>query len=60
MNSTIVKDMQSEAVKTVPALGGVAIYGYTLNEMVAIATLAYIVLQAAYLIWRWVKEARAK
>lgn len=32
--------------------------GLTLNEVVALATLAYIVLQAGYLIWKWVKEIR--
>lgn len=32
--------------------------GLTLNEVVALATLAYIALQAAYLIFRWIREIR--
>lgn len=32
--------------------------GLTLNEYVAIGTLIYIGLQAGYLIWKWVREAR--
>ena len=32
--------------------------GLTLNEVVAVATLIYIVLQAGYLIWKWVREIR--
>lgn len=50
--------LQIETVKTVPAVSGAVLYGMTLNEMVAAATLGYIVLQAAYLIWKWVKEVR--
>lgn len=30
--------------------------GLTMNELVAIATLAYIALQAGYLIWKWIRE----
>jgi hypothetical protein len=48
----------AEVTKAAPAVGG-ALYGaVTLNDAVLIATLAYIVLQAAYLIWKWVREAR--
>lgn len=32
--------------------------GLSLNEIVALATLAYIVLQASYLVWKWIKEYR--
>lgn len=32
----------------------------TLNEWVAIATLAYIGLQAGYLIWKWIRDIRSK
>lgn len=32
--------------------------GYTLQDWVGIATLAYIVLQAAYLAWKWWRELR--
>ena len=54
----VMKEFQVEAAKALPAVSGVAIYGFTLNEMVAVATLAYVILQSAYLIWKWIKEAR--
>lgn len=38
-------------------VGGAA-YGYTLNEWVAISTIGYIFLQAAYLAWKWIKELK--
>jgi len=34
--------------------------GIPLEKWVAIATLAYIALQAAYLLWKWAREVRAK
>lgn len=52
------QDVKIETVKAIPALGGAAAYGITLNEMVGIATLTYIGLQMAYLIWKWRREAR--
>jgi hypothetical protein len=36
-----------------------AIDAITLNEWVAIATLAYIALQVGYLGWKWYREYRA-
>lgn len=46
-----------ETAKAVPAIGGAMLYSVTLNEAVALATLVYIVLQVAYLIWKWRREA---
>jgi hypothetical protein len=34
--------------------------GLTLQHWVLIATLAYIGLQAAWLVWKWVRAARTK
>lgn len=48
---------RSEIAKGVPAVAGATTYYLTLNEWVAIATLAYIALQAAFLIWKWWREA---
>lgn len=51
----------SESLKATPPVTISAVSwmnGLTLNEYVAIGTLIYIGLQAAYLIWRWVREAR--
>lgn len=39
---------------------GAVLAGLTLNEWVATATIAYIVLQAAYLGWKWYQEYKAK
>lgn len=47
-----------ESAKAAPAIGGTIVAATTLNEWVAIATLAYIGLQAAFLIWKWRKEAK--
>lgn len=48
-------------IKKVAAEGAVGgtVYGLTANEWVAVATISYITLQAAYLIWKWRKEAKS-
>ncbi len=48
----------AQTAKSAPALAGVFYYGLTLNEMVAIVTIFYIALQCAYLVWKWVREAK--
>lgn len=56
---TIMREsIQVETIKAAPAVSGAVLYGMTLNELVAVATLGYIILQAAYLIWKWVREVR--
>lgn len=45
-----------EAAKGAPAVAGAFYSAVTLNEVVALATLAYVALQAAYLVWKWRKE----
>lgn len=54
----MVKDLASEAAKAAPPVTAIAA-GFTLNEWVALLTGAYIVLQAAHLLWKWRKEAKA-
>jgi hypothetical protein len=46
-----------ETAKAAPAVIGAALSAVTMNHLVAAATLAYILLQAAYLIWKWRREA---
>lgn len=53
-------EVNVEGVKLAIGAAGVAVWGLTLNEWVAVATITYFVLQSGYLIWKWVKEARAK
>lgn len=38
----------------------VTVWALTLNEWVAIATLLYIALQAAHLIWKWVRDLKGR
>ena len=47
-----------EAAKAAPAVAGAAAAGITLNHWVALATVAYIVLQALYLLRKWWREER--
>ena len=51
-------DVQLEIAKSSPAIAGAAWYSITLNEGVAIVTIVYILVQLAYLIWKWRREAR--
>lgn len=45
-----IRDIVSATARAVPP---VTVAYITLNEWVAIASIAYVALQAAYLIWRW-------
>lgn len=57
MNSEIANEAAKAAppavVTTVAALGGLS-----LNNIIGIATLAYISLQAGYLLWKWHRDWR--
>ena len=47
--------------KTAPAILGATLYGLTLQDWVAIVTMAYVVLQAGLLVpkyWRMIREWR--
>mgnify|MGYP001606207998 FL=1 len=47
-----------QTVKSLPAVAGATVATLTLNEWVALATFCYILLQSAYLIWKWRREAK--
>lgn len=47
-----------ESFKAVLAIGGTIVSAVTMNALVALATILYIALQAAYLIWKWRREAK--
>ena len=52
-------DIAHESLKSAPPVavtGWAWMNGLSLNEVVALATLGYIVLQAGYLIWKWIRE----
>ena len=44
------RDLASEAVKAIPP---VTVYALTLNEWLAAVSIAYVLLQGAYLLWKW-------
>jgi hypothetical protein len=55
------QEIAQEAVKATPpvAVAGSAWFlGLTLNDIVLLATLAYIGLQAGYLVWKWFREIK--
>jgi hypothetical protein len=52
-----------EGVKSAPPVvvaGTAWLFGLTLNDWVAIGTLAYLALQGGFLIWRWFREYKKK
>jgi hypothetical protein len=55
-------DLANEAQKAAPPIAVVGTYaaGLTLNDWVMIATLAYIGLQAGFLLWKWWREAQKR
>lgn len=51
-------EISDQGLRAVPALSGAAITGFTLNELVAIATGVYILIQGLYLLRKWYREER--
>jgi hypothetical protein len=52
-----------EGVKSAPPVvvaGTAWLFGLTLNDWVAIGTLAYLALQGGFLVWRWFREYKKK
>lgn len=50
-----VRDVGIALAKATPPL---TVYALTLNEWVAVATILYIIMQGAYLVWKWRRDAR--
>lgn len=56
-------DAVMQAAQAVPATAAIVatkVLGFSLNEWLAIASIAFIVLQAGYLLWKWRNEWRAR
>lgn len=56
---TIVKTVITEGVKAAPPVAAVATNaakGWTMTEAAAAVTIAYVLLQAVYLLWKWRNE----
>lgn len=58
VTAKVTHDVTVAVAKISPA-GAAMMFGYSLNEWVAIATLVYIALQAFHLCWKWSSEWRA-
>lgn len=58
VTSKVAHDVGMAVAKLSPPAAAM-LFGFTLNEWVAIATLIYIALQAFYLAWKWAREWRA-
>lgn len=58
MLENMTREVGAEAMKAAPPIGAVTltVAGFGLNEWVLLATLAYILLQAAYLLWKWARD----
>lgn len=55
------QEIAKEAINAAPPVtitGWAWFHGVSVSELVGWATLAYIVLQAAYLVWKWVRQIR--
>jgi hypothetical protein len=54
------QDLSKAAAELTPPVvfGAVRLAGMSLPDWVAAATLVYIVLQAAHLVWRWRRQAK--
>jgi hypothetical protein len=53
-------ETMSNIVQAIPAttLVGVQVFGLSLPDWAAIVGIAFVCLQAVYLLWRWHKEAK--
>lgn len=54
---TLIREVGVASLKAAPPI---TVSLLTLNEWVAVATLGYVLLQAAYLIWKWRRESRKR
>lgn len=58
----VVRDLSTAALKAAPPVG-VTLYGWISSNLptaVAFATLVYVIIQTAHLIWVWRRERRGK
>lgn len=53
-------ELKIQTAKAAPAVAGTFWSVLSLNEGVALLTGIYVLLQIAYLIWKWMKEANSK
>lgn len=60
MTTEIKQEILTQTVHAVPsgALLGTVLANVTINQWQAGIAIAFIILQAVYLIWKWIKEVR--
>jgi uncharacterized membrane protein YfcA len=58
----LIAEAQSAAAKLTPPamVAGASVAGWGPAEWMYVLTAAYVVLQGAYLLWKWRREAKAK
>lgn len=59
--SDLKQEIVAQAINSTPSVAFIwctAILSITINQWLAVFSIAYIILQAAYLIWKWVREVR--
>ncbi len=57
------KELAVEAAKSSPPVAVVATsyaHGWTLNTVLTAVTIVYVLLQAAYLVWKWWHQLKAR
>jgi len=56
------QEMATEGLRLLPIVGvkGVTLLGFTLPDLVSLATLVYVVILIAYKLWSWRKERRSQ
>ena len=54
------QEVITQSIQSTPALAilGAAIVSITINQWLAAVSIAFILLQAAYLVWKWIREAK--
>jgi hypothetical protein len=53
---SLARDAGAEAVKLIPP---VAVWSLTLNNVLAAVSIAYVLLQIAFLVWKWQRATKA-
>lgn len=62
MRNEIASEIGAAAVKAAPpvTVAAASVHGWGVQEWMYAVTIGYVVLQAGYLVWKWVREARKK
>jgi len=59
--ASLTRDVASAGAKVAPPVMVTAAHvlgGLTLNDLLTMATIAYVLLQSGFLVWKWIRAAR--